>query len=283
MLGKLIKHEFKAVNRLMIPIHLGLILVTIVGRFYIQFAVNRWSNTVDAYFRYNVWESVINITLISFYIIALIAIYIVTNLYLCVLRPRKNLFTDEGYLTHTLPASAAEHIWSKLIVAGIWSLVDGLLLVLSVVAMFANKWFFQGVQELWSELVRSFPDVFGVSAGLGMPLFLIMALLDLLSGILIFYMCLAIGHSFNSHRILASIGIYVGVSMATNLISSIYTALSGVSTFGSNLSLFLYSDSMSASRYFWGSFWFTSLLSVAMGVGAFLLTNYFMSKKLNLE
>lgn len=283
MLGKLIKHEFKAVNRLMIPIHLGLILVTIVGRFYVQFAMNRWSNTVDAYFRYNVWENVINVTLISFYIIALIAIYIVTQLYLCVLRPRKNLFTDEGYLTHTLPASAAEHILSKLIVAAVWSLVDGLLLTLSVLTMFANKTFFRAVGQLWDELIRSFPDVFGVSAGLGMPLFLIMAFLDLLSGILIFYMCLAIGHSFNTHRILASIGVYVGVSMASNLITSIYTALSGVSTFGSNLSLFLYSDSMSASRYFWGSFWFTSLLSVGMGVGAFLLTNYFMSRKLNLE
>ena len=39
MLGKLIKNEFKAVNRLMLPLHLGLIVITIIGRFYIQFTV----------------------------------------------------------------------------------------------------------------------------------------------------------------------------------------------------------------------------------------------------
>ena len=41
MLGKLIKYEFKAVNRLMIPLHLGLIAITIFGRFYVQLALNR--------------------------------------------------------------------------------------------------------------------------------------------------------------------------------------------------------------------------------------------------
>ena len=49
MLGKLLKHEFKAVNRLMIPLHLGLVVITIIGRFYVQFVVNRehvnYSNT----------------------------------------------------------------------------------------------------------------------------------------------------------------------------------------------------------------------------------------------
>ncbi len=285
MLGKLIKHEFKAVNRLMIPMHLGLILVTIVGRFYVQFAMNRWpSSAVDGFYTYNVWENLINFTLVSFYVIALIAIYAITHLYLLVLRPRKNWFTDEGYLTHTLPVSTTDHIFSKLLVAVVWELIDGFMLILSVIGMFANQDFFEGLAELWPEMVESFPYVFGVSAGIGMPLFLLMALMDLLSSILIIYMCLAIGHSFNSHRILASVGVYVGVSMITNLLSSIFTATSGMNTFGSSISMFLVSSSFaSATDYFWRSFWFNSILSVALGAGAFLIANYFMSRQLNLE
>ena len=285
MLGKLIKHEFKAVNRLMIPMHLGLILVTIVGRFYVQFAVNRWpSSAIDGYFTYNVWENLINFTLVSFYVIALIAIYAITNLYLLVLRPRKNLFTDEGYLTHTLPVSASEHIFSKLLVAAVWQLIDGLMLILSVIGMFANQDFFEGVATVWPEMVESFPYVFGVSAGIGMPLFLLMALMDMLSSILIIYMCLAIGHSFNSYRILASIGVYAGVSMMTNLLSSAFMALFGMNTYGPSISMFLVSSSaVSATDYFWSTFWFNSILAVIMGVGAFLTANYFMSKRLNLE
>ena len=97
-------------------------------------------------------------------------------------------------------------------------------------------------------------------------------------------MCIAIGHSFNSHRILASIGIYVGVSMLSNLASSIFTAFSGMDTFGSSLSLFVVSaNHNSLTRYFWSSFWFESIQSIAVGTAAFLLTNYFMSKRLNLE
>ena len=38
MLGKLIKHEFHAVSRLLLPLHLALIAITFVGRFYVQFA-----------------------------------------------------------------------------------------------------------------------------------------------------------------------------------------------------------------------------------------------------
>lgn len=52
MLGKLIKYEFKSVNRLMIPLHLGLIGITLIGRFYIQLALKRPSFDVG-----NVWVS----------------------------------------------------------------------------------------------------------------------------------------------------------------------------------------------------------------------------------
>jgi hypothetical protein len=280
MLGKLIKHEFKAVNRLMIPIHLGLILITIVGRFYVQFAMR--SPMFHGY-SYNVWEGIINFTLISFYVVALLAILIVTELYLMILRPRKNFFTDEGYLTHTLPVSATEHIFSKLIVALVWTTVDGILIVLSVLTMFINMDFLRHFGEIWSELITSFPDVFGVPAGVGLPVFLIMGLLSSTSSILIIYMCMAIGHSFNSHRILASVGVYVGIEIVSSLISSIFTALIGVSTIGKSTLFMVSYASTGMYNYFWPSFWFSSIVSVAMGVGAFLITNHFMTKRLNLE
>ena len=54
MLGKLIKNEFKAVNRLMIPLHLGLIAVTIIGRFYLQFTLFGDSGPVDSVYE-NIW------------------------------------------------------------------------------------------------------------------------------------------------------------------------------------------------------------------------------------
>ena len=101
MLGKLLKHEFRAVNRLMIPLHLGLVVITIIGRFYVQFVMNREHVNYDNY-TLRMWEGLMDVMLVSAYVIALIAIFVITWLYLDILRFRKNLFTDEGYLMHTL-------------------------------------------------------------------------------------------------------------------------------------------------------------------------------------
>lgn len=289
MLGKLIKHEFKAVNRLMLPLHLGLIVVTIIGRFYVQFVMAREHINYSNY-SLRVWEGIIDMMLISVYVIALIAIYIITWLYLDILRFRKNLFMDEGYLMHTLPASASEHIIAKLTVAIVWQIADTLLICLSVFTMVINKSIIEDFGVFWHELWSSFPDMFGVPAGVGIPVFLITALVNFFASTLIIYMCIAIGHSFNNHKILSSIGIYMGYKVVTNLLSSIVVALSGVDRYGDmgvNISLFgfgnYYNSSLNGATYFWVNMGFSLFLGIVLCVAAFILTNHFMSKRLNLE
>ena len=283
MLGKLIKHEFKAVNRLMIPLHLALILITIVGRFYIQFSMGPGRDALNT----NIWYGIISVMLTSFYVIALVAICIITWVYLHILRPRKNLFTDEGYLMHTLPVSAASHIFSKLIVAFVWTLVDALLLILSVAAMFVNAEFFRAFGELWREMLLSFPEAFGVSAGLGIPVFLLVILLDVIRGFLIIFMCIAVGHSFNSHKILSSVGVYVGFQVIGGLLSSIFMALTGLTNFsgyGNGLSLFITArGSINSTAYFWSYMGFSLVFTLVLSVVSFLVTNYFLTRRLNLE
>ena len=205
MLGKLIKYEFKAVNRLMIPLHLGLIAITIFGRFYVQLALNR-----PRFNDGNVWMTFADTSLIIFYVIALVAIALITSIYLSILRFQKNLFTDEGYLMHTLPVSVHEQIWGKLIVTTVWIAIDTVLLILSILVMLLNKDLISAVFDEVPTLFISFRDNFGVSpvaAGLvWIPLFV----LSEMASILIYYMCITIGHSFHTHKILSSVGIFVG-------------------------------------------------------------------------
>lgn len=288
MLGKLLKHEFKAVNRLMIPLHLGLIIITIVGRFYVQFVVSREHVNYSNY-SLRMWEGIMDFMLISAYVIALIAIFVITWLYLDILRFRKNLFTDEGYLMHTLPASAGEHIFAKLTVSVVWQIADGILIALSVFAMILNKSIIKDFRYFWDGLFSSFPDIFGVPTGIGIPVFLLIALVDTIAGTLIIYMCIAIGHSFNDHKVLASIGIYMGYKMVANLLSSVVVALSGVGIFGNmSINSFFfgvgnYNSGLDYATYFWLNMAFSLVLSLILGVGAFILTNHFMTKRLNLE
>lgn len=292
MLGKLLKHEFKAVNRLMIPLHLGLIVITIVGRFYVQFVMNR-AHVDYSNYTLRMWEGLMDVLLVSAYVIALIAIFIITWLYLDILRFRKNLFTDEGYLMHTLPASASEHIAAKLTVSTVWQIADGFLIGLSVFAMVANKGFLQEFGIVWRDLWGSFSEIFGVPAVVGVPAFLLMGLVDVMAGTLIIYMCIAIGHSLNGHKILASIGIYLGYKMVSNFFISILSVLTGFGSFGNyNMStiFFGFSNYNSVSHYgmseagrFWLNVGFSTILSLVIGVAAFVLINHFMTKRLNLE
>ena len=272
----------------MIPLHLGLVVITIIGRFYVQFVMNREHINYSNH-SLRMWEGLMDFMLISAYIIALIAIFIITWLYLDILRFRKNLFTDEGYLMHTLPASAAEHIFTKLTVSTVWQIIDGLLIGLSVFTMFVNKDFFRYFGEFWNDMWSSFSYIFGVPAGVGIPVFLITALVDVITSTLIIYMCIAIGHSFNDHKVLASIGIYMGYKFVTNILSSIVVALTGLGTFGNmnvNNIFFgvgVYNSGLNEATYFWLNIGFSVIFSLVLGIGAFVLTNHFMTKRLNLE
>ena len=61
-----------------------------------------------------------------------ITIYLAVHFY-------KTMYTDEGYLTHTLPVGGRELLWSKLIPMAAWSLLTMLVVVLAAVVLIAVR------------------------------------------------------------------------------------------------------------------------------------------------
>ncbi|MCI9133659.1 MAG: hypothetical protein HFI31_05655 [Lachnospiraceae bacterium] len=272
MLGKLIKHEFHAVSRLLLPLHLALIAITFVGRFYVQFAMDHMD------YRF----SLIHVSLFMFYFLALFAIFVLTYVYLYILRPHRNWFSDEGYLIHTLPVTPAAHIWSKLIVAMCWVLLDSFLLILSVFLMVVNP----QVLNSWPEFIEMLQEMVTATTGmdyvLGSVAYILNLLITFARGLLICYMCLAIGHSFNQYKLLISIGIYIGVSMGMSLITTLAGILFSM-PFGGYGSLSLFMISSDYNTLSQQMTWFDTVLSLVVAAAAFFVTQYFLSKRLNLE
>ena len=184
---------------------------------------------------------------------------------------------------HTLPVSASAHIWSKLIVSFIWQTIDVILVILSVFALFVNMDILRALPQGFAEIFRSFPDAFGVPAGVGIPLYLLLFIINSISGILIVYMCIAIGHSFNTHKILASVGVYVGMILVNNLISMIFSAVTGMISYGSSSVFIGTANNVPNAANFWLSWSFAMLLCLVTAAAGYLLSNYFMTKRLNLE
>ena len=111
MLGKLILFDLKASSRVLAPLHAALLLCTLAGRLFL--AANL-EETVPSLFLGLIF---LFYFLLLFATVAITALFFIYWFY-------KNLFTDEGYLMHTLPAPAWMHIASKTIGMVIWHIID---------------------------------------------------------------------------------------------------------------------------------------------------------------
>ena len=120
MLGKLLKHEFRATARVMLPLYLVLLAISLCGNFATRVMEHSSSQLLNL---------VGSLTIFAFFI-GLIAVSLM-SLYLMISRFHKNLLTDEGYLMFTLPVSVHGLIVSKIIVSTVWFILTGVVDVLS--------------------------------------------------------------------------------------------------------------------------------------------------------
>ena len=120
MLKKCLKHEWKACWKNLTLLNGAAIFMGALGGF--GFLFSQLSELPD----------LLIVLYLFAYVLIVIAASVMTQV-LMIQRYYKNLFTDEGYLTNVLPVSATDHILSKMLVFGAWSILNAL----SVLASFA--------------------------------------------------------------------------------------------------------------------------------------------------
>jgi len=145
MLRKLMKHEFRATGRTMLPLFL-IVLATAVGaNLSAHGLMDNGSRFLD----------MLGSLLVIAFGFAVFAVCIMA-LVVMVQRFYKNLLQDEGYVMMTLPVSVRQQVWSKLIVSAVWFAATLLVVCLSscIVAFdigFVGE-FFDGIQMLFQNL-----------------------------------------------------------------------------------------------------------------------------------
>ena len=103
MFGKLVKHEFHATARIIPFIYLVTIFLALI-------------HVITSKLNLGV-VSKISLVLMVLMCFAQVAIAFV----LVIWRYYKNLYSSEGYLTHTLPVHPSQLLWSKLLVGFVWT------------------------------------------------------------------------------------------------------------------------------------------------------------------
>lgn len=213
MLRKLLKHEFRATGRIMLPMYLVL-LVTALG----SNLAGRWMIGSG-----NDILSILGALIVTAFGIAIFGV-LVMSFVLMIQRFYKNLLQDEGYLMFTLPVSVHQHIWAKLIVSAVWFVLSVLAIIAAslIVAYDVGflRMFFHVIQEFFHGL-----RLLKVSEALNGTVYLVeiavLMFLSMAAFALQFYAALAAGHSRSGHKMVWSVVWFFGFQFGLQFLAGL--------------------------------------------------------------
>lgn len=200
-----------------------------------------------------------------------VAICSAGSLFFLIYRFYKRCFTDEGYLTFTLPVTSHQILLSSFLNTIIGELIMLAAVCLSVaiaVLLFLGAFpenliwadVSVGLKEAFSQMWASLREHFDVLASMTAT-----GIISALAELIVLMLAVTIGAMIaKKHKILAAVAVYYGISMVQSFVLT-FTNLSVVSE--ENI-LHIFSA--------------TGLTSLVIGIGGYFLMHYLVDRKLNL-
>ena len=270
MLGKLLKHEFRATGRVMWVIYVAMLGLSVVA--------NVAFRLLDLDIPFMVIRAMLKLA-IAAWVISLIVGGIATVV-LMVKRFHKNLLTDEGYLMFTLPGTVHHLVIAKLIAAVVWLVATVVVITLSILIGGAGETF--DIKMMLSVLFNN--DMTALEAFSVAAIVLEIVLLAILGcavSCLQFYSAMSIGHGFASHKVLWSVVFYFiqcAVLQFLSVVVVIPLAIYGETAVSAPLWL----DSLTPLKAWHLSVLVMCFIEVIIGAAFYILTVVNLRKRLNL-
>lgn len=230
MLAKLFKHEWLQTWKVPTLTCAVSILFTLIGA--LSFHTSLWGEHSN--FLSNLMG--IGLLLLNIFLIAMTSV--VMYLYFSI-RFYKNLYSNEGYLMHTLPVTATQLIASKFWIFFLWDVINIFLMIFCYAALFFSadlamgNGFRKAICEIFNILTDSgFSSVYGdlnslsvKSTGLPAVIILLLGLLylfvTLCHSILTPYFAISIGQLFSRYKLGASVGFYVIILILQQFLTTV--------------------------------------------------------------
>ena len=272
MLRKLLKHEFRATGRVMLPLYL-ILLASAVG---MNIATRGLLET-----DFVILDLLGGLLVVAFPVA--IAAVCIMSVVVMVQRFYKNLLQDEGYVMLTLPVSVHQHVWSKLIVSAVWFALTMVMIGLSVCIMAFR---IDAVGAVFDLLRRMMEDVNAYYALNGTAVvleLLVVCFLGCCAMCLHFYTALAIGHSFSGRKLAWSVAWYFILQFAVQLIGGLLVTLLDESWLHHLLLGWTDSWELSGMAAVHLGMFVLIVGELIYGAAYYLVTTYFLKKRLNLE
>ncbi len=202
MLGRLFKYELKATSKVLVPIYIAFIAITIISRVSIDFQVDESS---PLYY----------ISGMGFLIFALSAITIfVATAIVIIWRFYRNTSSDEGYLLFTIPVKTDSIIISEFLCAFLWSVVMSAAVVIGIFLMLFNR-NIDGV-TINFPYISNFFSALSFDGGKAMFMMFVDMIISTLSEIMAIYCAISLASLFKKYRLMLSVLFYIGLVIITN-------------------------------------------------------------------
>jgi len=275
MLAKLIKHEFRSTARTIWPIMAGLAALSIMMRI---IALPVMAGT-DGNAVVKTFSSII-LALFCCACFALVLAPLVATCY----RFKKSILGDEGYLTMTLPVSSHLLLCSKLIVNAAWyalSIIMGIIAMVITFGGWSGIWDTHAINEIFDilrfvgQLISKYPG----DAALVFVMFIEAILIGVAmvsTGTLAAYAAYSIGFSANKHKSLFTIILLYGFYNVGAVLGVMSLLVVFRSAFWQGIGLGDYAEAIVAMGILFAIF-------AAFGAVFYFITNYFITRRLNLE
>jgi len=285
MLGKLLKYEWKGFRSPFLILLVVLAGTTLLTCGVILTISPKYDEVIE-------WYSIMTLVLSVFlYYFGLIGCTLGTMLIIAV-RFYKTCYTDQGYLTHTLPVSTRKILNAKIIA----SLLMYLLMTLAIAAtvfiliLVAVPHIFSLMPDNsaemrrilareFSSLLHNFKDEFGIRFGAYIAYNVIYYIISSFASIVTILGCVSLGQFYTKHRVAGAIVAYLAVQFIMQIISSIctipmYARMNIPDLYDRNLTPFgIMSPSINL----------TLLMTVIVAVIMYFVNLHMMTKRLNLE
>lgn len=271
MFAKLLKHEWRATRGSLGTLCLVSLAASLLGGLTMRYLV--WASSAQG--SENQFLVVISV-LAMIGAIIVVAVSGVAALFLLIGRFYKSRFTDEGYLTFTLPVSVHQNL-----LASMTNTILGMILVFLAICACGVVWLligfsaFEGfmdalwreLPQLWSELAR----VFGEFRLGDVVLALGNVICSFVCQIVVLMLSVTVGAIVaRKHKILMAVGVYYGIQVGISVLMTIMMS-SWIMTRNE------------VGRTFFSFYGAMGLLEATVTVAGYFLMFWLLNKKLNLN
>lgn len=270
MFTKLLKHEWRATREM-----LGTLCLICLGASLLGGGTMRYLMLAS-------YQEAQHNVIVVLNVLAMVAAMIVVAvagvaaLFLYIGRFYKSRFTDEGYLTFTLPVNTHQNLLASMANTAI-----GMVIVCFLICAALGVWLmigFSGIPDFYQTVWEKLPELWEVVMRVcgQMPWkYVMMFLLNTLAGFVCELVLLMLSVTIGSiiarkHKILTAVGVYYGINVIISMVSSFTMAMGAFS--GADGKLWI--------LRFLGSTW---VLMAVISVAGYFLMYWLVDKKLNLN